>query len=589
MRLDRDSALFLGVFLVSGGALGGCVTNGTSGADDSADAATSGGGASGTMACSGASCVEQGACRPGQASAQFRKQTPPPDDLRPGARAWSSVTFDNCSGKTWSASSFALRPASPSDDATWGTGRVALPVDVPNGSSVTVPIEVTAPVAAGVYPFTWVVASDAVGALEERSPRVDVSVRYSADCTQPGPPARFQSWTVPQFAGTTAPVHASVTFANCSTVTWKTGDGFALGSQADQDNTTWGTKRVALPMEVPSQTQVTIPIDVTAPKTPGAYKFAWKIVQEGVQWIDEPTPVATITVLEPVDCGDKTTPLSRFVREDGVPGTVSPGDTVDASVTFGNCSKDVWSNAFHVGAAAPSNDGIWAAGRIALPFDVAPGYAITAPIHARAPGTGSYPWRWTIVQDGVGPIDEPSPQHDVTVRCVPSCGDHGCGGDGCGGSCGSCGAGMACDGAYCKEIPHVLSCSHVQWWNSPLTYGPYVSGSGWWDTDLAVSSSTPVQLRHDSLLYKWGVYGWGYMPEFIDQVTGEKFRFLHLRPADLWATSVGTIYPAGYVVGLSGGDTADTGLGPYSTGAHLCVQTLDLYRNCFPTGWDPCE
>ena len=133
-----------------------------------------------------------------------------------------------------------------------------------------------------------------------------------------------------------------------------------------------------------------------------------------------------------------------------------------------------------------------------------------------------------------------------------------------------------------------LSCSHVQWWNSALTYGPYMS-YGWWDTDLAVSHDTPVQLRHDSKLYKYGVYGWGYMPEFVDLVTGEKFRFLHMRPQKQLATTVNQVYPAGTIVGYSGGDTADTGLPTYSTGAHLCVQTLADYRTAFPKGVDPCQ
>jgi hypothetical protein len=134
----------------------------------------------------------------------------------------------------------------------------------------------------------------------------------------------------------------------------------------------------------------------------------------------------------------------------------------------------------------------------------------------------------------------------------------------------------------------VLSCAHEQWWNTALTYGPYMS-YGWWDTDLAVKHDTPVQLRHDSKLYKTGVYGWGYMPEFVDLVTNEKFRFLHLRPQKQLATNVGQVYPAGTIVGYSGGDTADTGLGTYSTGAHLCVQTLNDYRTCFPKGVDPCQ
>jgi hypothetical protein len=138
---------------------------------------------------------------------------------------------------------------------------------------------------------------------------------------------------------------------------------------------------------------------------------------------------------------------------------------------------------------------------------------------------------------------------------------------------------------YCNGV---LLCSHLQWWNSALTYGPYMS-YGWWDTDLNVTHDTPVQLRHDSKLYKYGVYGWGYMPEFIDQVTNEKFRFLHLRPQHQLATNVGQVYAAGTIVGYSGGDTADTGYPTYSTGQHLCVQTLDAYRTCFPTGNDPCQ
>lgn len=531
--------------------------------------------------------LSPGACKAGQASAQFRSQELPPLEMIPGSRAMASVTFDNCSGSAWTKTAFALRPNSPADDATWGVGRVSLPGDVPNGARVTIRFEVVAPTAPGVYPFTWKIEGDAVGSLQERSPVEEITVRHSADCTQPGPPARFQKWVVPTFVPVTGALKGSITFANCSTETWTKGD-FALGSQADPDNETWGTKRIPLPHDVASQTQVTIPYDLTAPGTPGVYRFAWRLVHEGVGSSDESSPIAQVTALEPYDCSDSG-PVSRFVREEGAPSVISPGEAFKPRVTFANCGREVWNGSHHVGAAAPSNDGIWGAGRVALPSSVAPGYAVTVPIGARAPGTpGTYPYRWTVKQDGVGPIDQPSPAHDVSVRCVPNCGDHSCGGDGCGGSCGSCGDGFACDGAYCREVPDTLSCSNVQWWNRPLTYGPYMS-YGWWDTDLSVGSGTRVQLRHNSRLDRTGVYAWGYMPEFTDLVTGYRFRLLHLKPAYQWATSVGKVYPGGYVVGLSGGDTADTGLGPYSTGAHLCVQTLQQYRTVFPAGWDACR
>lgn len=132
-----------------------------------------------------------------------------------------------------------------------------------------------------------------------------------------------------------------------------------------------------------------------------------------------------------------------------------------------------------------------------------------------------------------------------------------------------------------------LACSHLQWWNSYITYSHM--SYGWHDTDLSVRSSTAVQLRHASRLVHHGVYGWGYMPEFVDLVTGKRFRFLHLRPQHQLATVVGKVYPAGYIVGYSGGDTHDTGYPTYSTGAHLCVQTLSPYRACFPSGHDACR
>src|SRR5205085_408343 len=47
---------------------------------------------------------------------------------------------------------------------------------------------------------------------------------------------------------------------------------------------------------------------------------------------------------------------------------------------------------------------------------------------------------------------------------------------------------------------------------------------------------------------------------------------------------VGQTYPAGHIVGLSGGDTHDTGYPTYSTGPHLCVQTTQNFRAVFPAG-----
>ena len=142
-----------------------------------------------------------------------------------------------------------------------------------------------------------------------------------------------------------------------------------------------------------------------------------------------------------------------------------------------------------------------------------------------------------------------------------------------------------------------LSCGNVQCWNSGITYGPHQDrnpGSGvswWWDTDLNVSSSSRVQLRHASRLVASGVYGWRWQPTFQDLAIGKLFRFLHLRPQAMYAAQVGATDAAGTVVGLSGGDSRDTGgagLG-LGSGQHLCVQSADGYRATFPSGGDRCR
>src|SRR5438270_5565501 len=137
----------------------------------------------------------------------------------------------------------------------------------------------------------------------------------------------------------------------------------------------------------------------------------------------------------------------------------------------------------------------------------------------------------------------------------------------------------------------LVSCRSIQWWHGYSITSNRKESYGWWDTDLAVSSSTPIQLRHASKLIAQGTYAWGWMPTFVDQATGREFRFLHLRPQHRYTTSIGHVYPAGTLVGVSGGDSWDTGGAGrgYSTGPHLCVQTLSGFRADFPNSRDKCN
>jgi hypothetical protein len=157
----------------------------------------------------------------------------------------------------------------------------------------------------------------------------------------------------------------------------------------------------------------------------------------------------------------------------------------------------------------------------------------------------------------------------------------------------------------CAPMPSAggsVQCAYPQWWTRPYSWSP-----GWYtirygiynyDNDLSVAAWTPIQLRHRSTLLTQNVYAWGWMPEFLDEVTGQHFRLLHLQPSRRLVTISGS-YPAGTLVGYSGGDTTATGYyvpipgctgSPcvYSTGAHLCVQTSVPFHDAFPATTDAC-
>ncbi|MGP1683577.1 MAG: polymorphic toxin type 50 domain-containing protein, partial [Giesbergeria sp.] len=80
------------------------------------------------------------------------------------------------------------------------------------------------------------------------------------------------------------PYSVSVTMKNTGTATWTAATDYKLGSQNPQDNTTWGTSRVALAASVAPGAQYTFTYNVTAPATPGTYNFQWKMLREAVGW-----------------------------------------------------------------------------------------------------------------------------------------------------------------------------------------------------------------------------------------------------------------------------------------------------------------
>jgi hypothetical protein len=72
---------------------------------------------------------------------------------------------------------------------------------------------------------------------------------------------------------------------NTGSTVWRSGADYRLGSQDPQDNTQWGTNRVALPHEVkPDSGGAIFGFEIQAPQRAGVYSLSWRMLQENVRW-----------------------------------------------------------------------------------------------------------------------------------------------------------------------------------------------------------------------------------------------------------------------------------------------------------------
>ena len=130
--------------------------------------------------------------------------------------------------------------------------------------------------------------------------RISRVVRDLTFAPFPGNRARFVSWNIPAEVAAGKPFQATVTMRNIGTTRWSPASLHRLGSQAPQDNGTWGTGRIEMPaMVMPGET-VSIVATLTAPATLGPTPMQWRMVQEGAEWFGELTPTIDVAVVESV-------------------------------------------------------------------------------------------------------------------------------------------------------------------------------------------------------------------------------------------------------------------------------------------------
>jgi plastocyanin len=215
----------------------------------------------------------------------------------------------------------------------------------------------------------------------------------------------------------------SVTYQNSGTTTWTSSGNYHLGSQDPQDNSLWlGTNRVYLPTgtSVAPGQSVTFTFTVTAPAQSGSYPFQWRMVQDGVQWFGDYTPLTNVSVTGGSAPAPTPGNSATFVSQ-SVPSSMVAGQTYSVSVTYQNSGTTTWTSGgnYHLGSQDPQDNSLWlGTNRVYLPTgtSVAPGQSVTFTFTVTAPAqSGSYPFQWRMVQDGVQWFGDYTPITNVSV------------------------------------------------------------------------------------------------------------------------------------------------------------------------------
>ncbi|HEX8916968.1 MAG TPA: NBR1-Ig-like domain-containing protein, partial [Chloroflexota bacterium] len=167
--------------------------------------------------------------------------------------------------------------------------------------------------------------------------------------------ASCTSLTVPSTLTAGQTFTASATLQNTGNSTWTSANGYKLGSQSPQDNTTWGVNRIALPSTTAPGSSATFSGTLTAPSTPGTYTFAWQMVEEYVQWFGA-TCSQSVTVTGATSCPATTISGCSLpaTASGGSAGSCASGYSGSCSYT---CSNGTWSansNSCTASITAPS-------------------------------------------------------------------------------------------------------------------------------------------------------------------------------------------------------------------------------------------
>lgn len=222
----------------------------------------------------------------------------------------------------------------------------------------------------------------------------EVDIGCGAPPPPPPPPpgtvngATFISAQVPTSVRRGGMLNATITMKNTGTTPWKNDtqasrNPHRLGAQNPQDNRTWGTERIVIPDSVgtvPPGGTVTFTMQVTAPSAPGEHRFAWRMVQDGVEWFGETLDRAVRVTNEPA-ANDATCEIvgefgtNRTNRHPAHEMALMRGMKIPFILKITNTGTATWDPAlgYKIGTIKPYNNNAWGIQRLGFSNPVPPG------------------------------------------------------------------------------------------------------------------------------------------------------------------------------------------------------------------------
>jgi hypothetical protein len=221
-----------------------------------------------------------------------------PASVQPGQSFTVSIKWLNTGTREWSGSGgFRLGSQNPPNNVTWGGNAVNLPGFVtPARQHLDLTFTAFAPETPGTYNFQWQMYQEGVGFFGQLSANAAIQVGTGGG-ENPTNAAAFVTQSVPASMTAGHSYLVAVTMRNTGTTTWSAGS-YKLASQNPENNSSWGSSRVALPSAIPPGAQATFTFAVTAPAAPGAYNFQWQMYEEGAGFFGQMSDNASVNVIQ---------------------------------------------------------------------------------------------------------------------------------------------------------------------------------------------------------------------------------------------------------------------------------------------------